>query len=71
MTEVKYEKLPEWGLELKSVALNASDRRWVPLLKGKYTRFRFPNYDAAEDYLKELHRTQPHLELRVVPCEVW
>ena len=71
MTEVRYEKLPEFAIELKSVALCEADRRWVPLMKGRYTKFRFPDADAADDYIKKLKSTSPHLELRVVPFEGW
>lgn len=71
MNEPRYEKLPDYMIQLKSVALNPADRRWVPLMRGKYTKYLFPHYDAAEDFMNELKRTQPHLELRVVPAEGW
>ncbi len=70
-TTERLEALPEFAIELKSVALNPADRRWVRLMRGKYAQYRFPNWDAAEVFMNELKRTQPHLDLRVVPFEGW
>ncbi len=71
MTEQRLEKLPEFGVDMKSVALDPRQREWVHLMRGKYARYRFPNWDAAEDFMNDLKRRLPHLELRVVPLEQW
>lgn len=71
MSDPVYSKLPEFGIELRSAAPWVGDRKWVPLSKSKYIRYRFANWDAAGEFVKELKRTQPHLELRVVPFDCY
>jgi hypothetical protein len=61
--------LPEFGIEVKQGALVEAERIWVPLRLGKYRLVRFKDWDAASEYVGLLKRTQPHLELRIVPIE--
>lgn len=68
----KYEeKLPAFGVEVRTRTPCPDDSKWVPLLKSKYLRLKFPNWDAADEYLQAMKTTQPHLELRVVPYDGW
>lgn len=69
MPDIVYEKLPAFGVELLSAALRVDDRQWVPLMHSKHRRCKFASWEAAETYVYDLQRSQPHLKLRIVPFD--
>lgn len=63
------DKLPTFTVVMRTVALNEADRQWVPLRRGKYHLYEFPDWDAAETFMLDLQRRHSHLDLKVVPVE--
>lgn len=55
-----------YGVELLHPALNPDDRKWVPMLKGRSTRYRFHTEEEARQFVVHLLSITPQLEFRVV-----